>query len=144
MADCIYSRSPAYEHTSQSGKQYTQVYTDCRTVCLLDEALDSGDYKAVKDVRRAYEDELKSLNLDTKSETEEMTIGQRIEQYEEHDPIPKPDKELLDVDGVQKYITSNFLYPVKRMFGLATEEEEQQIYEHDGYGGSGKVIEEDE
>lgn len=110
---------------------------------LLDEALDSGDYKAVKDVRRAYEDELKSLNLDTKSETEEMTIGQRIEQYEEHDPIPKPDKELLDVDGVQKYITSNFLYPVKRMFGLATEEEEQQIYEHDGYDGSDKVIEKD-
>lgn len=36
--------------------------------------------------------------------TDTLTFGQMLEKWEEHDPLPEPDPELRDVDGMTKYI----------------------------------------
>lgn len=97
---------------------------------MLDDALNGGDVKEIKDLRKSYEDELNALNLNIKdSEEDTKTYGEMIKAYEEHSPVPEPDDDLKDIDGISKYVKKNFLNPVKRMLGYASEEEEQEIYE---------------
>lgn len=108
-------------------------YAQCVKIKVaLDSAITGGDSNDIKRLQETYQKQLSALGLNiTKNEEEEKTIGERIKFYEENHPIPQPDPDLQDVDKVNNYIVRNFLYPVKRMFGQATEEEIQQIYEQD-------------
>lgn len=96
----------------------------------VDEALESGELRAVQGLRKAYADDLKDLGLDVKqaSEDDERTLGVRIAEWERHDPIPESN-EFSDIDMIQEYIDKWFLIPMKRVFGRASEEEISRLYE---------------
>lgn len=95
----------------------------------VDEAL-MTDIKSVAQLRKAYADDLKDLGLDVKqsSEDDTRTLGVRIAEWERHDPVPEI-SEFGDVDNIQGYISKWFLTPLKRVFGRASEEEINQLYE---------------
>lgn len=96
----------------------------------VDTALEDGDVKTVPQLRKAYADDLKDLGLDIKqsSEENERTLGMRIADWEKNSPIPD-DKEFDDVDNISDYINKWFLIPMKRVFGRASEEEVNKLYE---------------
>lgn len=97
----------------------------------LNKALKSGsDHKEVTALKKLYEDNLKALGLDidAASKDEEQKLGVRIRNWETHSPIPT-DESLSDVDNVEKYITKWFVNQMKRVFGRATEEEINELYE---------------
>lgn len=97
----------------------------------LDDALESGDSKTIPSLRKTYTDDLKNLGLDlTSVGAEEVgSLGTRIRDWELTKPIPVPDKELSDVDNIQGYIEKYFVIPLKRVFGLASEDEVNSLYE---------------
>lgn len=94
-----------------------------------DQALDDGVAKDIKIAKEAYTKDLKELGLDTISNDGEKLIGVRIKEWELHSPVPEPDDELKDVDGVMDYITKFFLIPMKRVFNFATQEEIEKLDE---------------
>lgn len=108
-------------------RRYTQNVKLGRAV---DRALEDGDVKSVPQLRKAYADDLKDLGLDVKqsSEENERTLGMRIADWEKHSPIPDK-SEFDDADGIKDYIHKWFLIPMKRVFGRASEEEINQLYE---------------
>lgn len=96
----------------------------------VDDALEGGDVKTVPALRKAYAEDLKELGLDVKqsSEDDTRTLGVRIAEWERNAPIPDGG-EFNDVDSIQEYINKWFLIPMKRVFGRATEEEINKLYE---------------
>lgn len=96
----------------------------------VDTALETGDVKSVPQLRKAYADDLKDLGLDVKqsSEDDTRTLGVRIAEWERHDPIPESN-EFDDVDNIKEYVSKWFLIPMKRVFGRASEEEINKLYE---------------
>lgn len=96
----------------------------------IDEVLESGDFKLISQLRKAYSDDLKDLGLDVKQSADDnkLTLGMRIAEWEKNAPIPD-NSEFDDVDHIQKYVTKWFLTPMKRVFGRASEEEINSLYE---------------
>lgn len=65
--------------------------------------------------------------------TDQATFGTLIRQFENEHPIPEPEEEWKDVDGVRKYMRVWFLGHLSRMLGLDNkyaDEYEQEIKEH--------------
>jgi len=65
--------------------------------------------------------------------TDQATFGVLIKKYENERPIPEPDEEWKDVDGIGKYISVWFLGHLCKMLGISNEyslmyEEEMQKY----------------
>lgn len=99
----------------------------------LDEAFKTGDYKAITQLRKAYEDDLKSLGLDevlSSKDNSSKTVGQKIKEIELKRPIPARE-EYKDPTGIREYIQKWFIIPMKRNFGLADEKEEASLYEQE-------------
>lgn len=113
--------------TPHEEKRYVQ---NVKLGKAVDTALETGDVKVIPQLRKAYTDDLKDLGLDVKqsSEDDTRTLGVRIAEWERHDPIPESN-EFNDVDMVQEYIEKWFLIPMKRVFGRASEEEMNKLYE---------------
>lgn len=64
------------------------------------------------------------------SSTDDLTFGQLIEKWEQEKPIPEPEDQFKDVDGIGKYIRVWFAGHLARALGLKggrTEEYEQEI-----------------
>lgn len=62
--------------------------------------------------------------------TDDLTFGQLIEKWEQEKPIPEPEDEFKDVDGIGKYIRVWFAGHLAKALGLKggrTEEYEQEI-----------------
>ena len=99
---------------------------------VLNDSLKDGDSKAITAMRKAYADDLKELGLDSvlnaKSDTGE-NLGQRIKFYENNKPIPDRE-EFDDVAGIKGYVSKWFIIPLKRVFGMATEEEVGSLYDN--------------
>ena len=97
----------------------------------LDDALESGDSKTIPNLKKAYKDDLKNLGLDVSSVSSDDvgTLGTRIHDWENSKPVPSLSKEFEDVDGINNYVTRFFSNTMKRVFGLATEEEVNSIYD---------------
>lgn len=98
---------------------------------VLNESLKDGDAKAISSMRKAYADDVKELGLDSvlnaKSDTGE-NLGQRIKFYENNKPIPDSE-EYEDVANIKSYVTKWFIIPMKRAFGMASEEEVSSLYD---------------
>ena len=98
---------------------------------VLNEALQGGDYKAISQLRKAYNDDLKELGFDSvlnaKDDSGE-SLGQRIQKYETTRPIPDR-AEFEDASQIKKYIEKWFIIPLKRTFGLANEKEVESLYD---------------
>lgn len=62
--------------------------------------------------------------------TDDLTFGQLIEKWEQEKPIPEPEEQFKDVDGIGKYIRVWFAGHLAKALGLKggrTEEYEQEI-----------------
>lgn len=76
-----------------------------------------------KDLTKTLQDLLATANLQpkqTKDNTlaEQNTFGTLIRKWENEKPIPEPDPEWKDVDGIAKYITVYFLGHLCKMMGI--------------------------
>lgn len=52
------------------------------------------------------------------SASDTLTFGQMIEKWENEAPVPEPDEQFKDVDGIQKYITVFFKGALAKCMGL--------------------------
>jgi hypothetical protein len=76
-----------------------------------------------KDLTKTLQDLLATANLQpkqTKDNTlaEQNTFGTLIRKWENEKPIPEPDEEWKDVDGIVRYITVYFLGHLCKMMGI--------------------------
>lgn len=100
---------------------------------VLNEALKSGDFKAITQLRKSYNDDLKELGFDSvlnSKDNSSETIGQRIQKYEMIKPVPDRE-EYDDASGIKRYVEKWFIIPLKRTFGLADEKEVASLYEEE-------------
>lgn len=79
--------------------------------------------QSTKDLTKTLQDLLATANLQpkqTKDNTlaEQNTFGTLIRKWENEKPIPEPDEEWKDVDGIAKYITVYFLGHLCKMMGI--------------------------
>lgn len=79
--------------------------------------------KALIDAQRSFQDLLGTANLkpvqnSKDSVAENNTFGTLIKKWEDEDPIPEPDPEWKDVDGIVRYITVYFLGHLCKMMGI--------------------------
>lgn len=64
--------------------------------------------------------------------SDSLTFGQMLEKWEEHDPLPEPDPELQDVDGMTKYIHT-WLGWILKALGIKnayTQEYEEEVQKY--------------
>ncbi|WP_143322765.1 hypothetical protein [Clostridium sp. HBUAS56010] len=78
---------------------------------------------ATKDLTKTLQDLLATANLQpkqTKDNTlaEQNTFGTLIRKWENEKPIPEPDEEWKDVDGIVRYVTVYFLGHLCKMMGI--------------------------
>ena len=77
----------------------------------------------VKDAMDAFQSLLGSANLkpvqrNDNALADSQSFGTLIKKFEEEKPIPEPDPEWKDVDGIVKYITVYFLGHLCKMIGI--------------------------
>lgn len=101
----------------------------------------SGDSKARNEAIKAFQDLLGTANLQPKQTKgadsamiEANTLGTLIEKWENDKPIPDPDPDFQDVDGIKHFITVWFLGHLCKMLGIkndAAEEYEREKSKYD-------------
>ena len=74
----------------------------------------SGNSKEVADAMKTFQDLLGSANLKPAQQNDnaladQNTFGTLIKKWEDEDPIPDPDPEWEDVDGIKKLVRTFFL-----------------------------------
>ena len=75
---------------------------------------------------KTLQDLLGSANIKPVQETgantsEQVTFGTLIKKFENNKPIPEPDEEFKDVDGIMKYISIWFFGHLCKMLGIKNE-----------------------
>ena len=76
-----------------------------------------------KDLIKSYNDLMSAANLQPKQNvgnaaTDALSFGQLIEKWEQEEPIPEPDEEFKDVDGIGKYISVYFYGHLCKALGI--------------------------
>lgn len=76
-----------------------------------------------KDLDRTYTELLSSINILPRQNSssglaDTLSFGQLIEKWEENEPVPDPDPEFADCDGIGKYIRVWFKGHLARALGL--------------------------
>ena len=98
---------------------------------MLNKALHDGDFKAITQLRKSYNDDLKELGFDSvlnaKDDSGE-SLGQRIQKWETTKPVPDRE-EFEDASGIMKYILKWFIIPMRRNLGMADEKEVESLYD---------------
>lgn len=79
--------------------------------------------ESTKDLDKTLQDLLDTANLKPKQTNmdalaEDRTFGQLIRLWENEKPIPEPDDDFKDVDGIGKYISVFFLGHLAKMVGI--------------------------
>jgi len=95
----------------------------------------TGDTKKIKEATDTYQSLMTSANIKPNQVNENAlaevnTFGTLIKQWENHKPIPKPDPEWEDVDGIGHYFRAWVLSPILEMFKLKNpyrEEYEEEL-----------------
>lgn len=122
--------------THQEQKRYV---LNVKLSQALDQVIENGEVKQIKPMREAYTKDLKELGLDMDaSDKEAKTLGQRIQYWEQNEPIPTIGKEFQDVDKIKYYFTKFFTIPMKRVFGQATDEEIAMLHDLEEGVNNGK------
>lgn len=80
--------------------------------------------ESTKDLETTYLNNLKAGGWSPNQNTEDTTgldcFGQFIDRIEDNDPIPDPDPEWEDVDGIKDYIDAFYKIPTAESIGLKT------------------------
>ena len=94
-------------------------------ICLVQRNIwkANRDGKDTKDLVKSLNDLMAAGNLQPKQNvnnaaTDSLTFGQLIEKWELEEPIPEPDPEFKDVDGIRKYITVWFFGHLCKALGI--------------------------
>ena len=96
-------------------------------ICLMElqitSAIQSGDDKAVASAMKAFNDLLGSANIKPVQNkdnalADQNTFGTLIQKWENEEPIPEPDPEWKDVDGIGKYVKTWFKGHLCKMLGI--------------------------
>ncbi len=111
-----------------------------RTICLsqlnIQKAQQGGG--RVTDAMKAFQDLLASCNLQPRQNTnddfaEQNTFGILIKQFEQEKPLPTPDPEWADVDGIKRYVDTWFLGHLCHILHITNDCEEQYRREIEKY-----------
>lgn len=97
-----------------------------KQICILEEMInrDAAEGKPVDKNMNMLNTLLGSLNQkpvqkkEADSSSDNTTFGEWIRKWENLRPIPEPDPELRDVDGIVRYITVFFFGHLARMLGI--------------------------
>lgn len=97
-----------------------------KQICILEEIInrDAAESKPVDKNMNMLNTLLGSLNQkpvqkkEADSSSDNTTFGEWIRKWENLRPIPEPDPELRDVDGIVRYITVFFFGHLARMLGI--------------------------
>lgn len=108
-------------YTMESKAQEDLLVEICKVKLKLHDADINGE--DTKDLIKSYQDLMASLNVrpdkkDVKGIADAKSLGQMIEMWEEHDPIPEPSEEFKDVDRIGWYIDVFFKGHLSKMMGL--------------------------
>lgn len=115
----------------QTEVEKQRYYMNCQLKLTLNEAYRMGDVKVIPNLRKAYEDDSKAIGLESVLNTKEddvESIGERIRGWERTKPVPVHE-DLDDVNNIKDYLRKWFRIPLKRDFGLASEQEVAELYE---------------
>jgi len=113
-----------------------------RDLCIIklqqNKALQNNDVDSFTKLGNLFQKTLASANLqpiqeDASDKTGEKPLGVMIQMFENERPIPNPDPEWEDVDGIVRFITIYFLGHLSKMLGIknkyaAMYEEEMDKY----------------
>ena len=93
----------------------------CITQLQIQKATQNGD--KIEQLMNAYQNLLGSANIKPNQTNEnaladQNTFGTLIQKWETEKPIPEPDPEWKDVDGILKYISTWFLGHLCKMMGV--------------------------
>jgi len=98
-----------------------------RELCIIklqmNVALKDNNVELYTKLMKTYQDTMKSANLqplqeDANDKASEKPIGVMIKMFEDERPIPKPEPEWEDVDGIVRYITIYFLGHLCKMLKI--------------------------
>jgi hypothetical protein len=108
-------------YTIESKAQEVLLIEICKAELKLHEADINGE--DTKDLIKSLQDLMGSLNIrpnqkDAKGIADAKSLGQMIEMWEEHDPIPEPDDDFKDVDRIGFLIDVFFKGHLAKMMGL--------------------------
>ena len=125
-----------YEYLTNKYNEYISTY-ECETP-VMEELLKQAAFESLEILikRKNNQDASKHLknlqdilgtaNIKPNQETganatDQMTYGLLIKKWENEDPIPEPDEEWKDVDGIGKYIRIWFLGHLCKILGIVNE-----------------------
>lgn len=114
-----------------------------KTICFSQLNMLKAQQSGSKQIEsyKAFQDLLGSANIkpaqsnDT-SLAEQNTFGTLIQKWENEKPIPEPEPEWKDVDGIRKYISTWFLGHLAKMFKIPNDCSEMYEEECQKYGVS--------
>lgn len=125
-----------YVYLTEKYRRYTDTY-ECETPTmeelLQQAAFESLEIRNKRTMRQDVSKNLKNLqdilgaaNIKPVQETganatEQATFGVLIKKYENEKPIPEPEEEWKDVDGIGRYISIWFLGHLCKMLGIVNE-----------------------
>jgi hypothetical protein len=98
-----------------------------RELCVIklqqNKALQSNNIDLYEKLTKLYQKTLESANLkplqeDAAEKSGEKPLGVMIQMFENERPVPKPDPEWEDVDGIVRFITIYFLGHLSKMLNL--------------------------
>jgi hypothetical protein len=116
----------------------TCIISVCVAQLNLRRAQQNNDNKAANDAMKTFQELLNTAKLSPRQTKEDQlgeseTFGTLIKLWEKDAPIPDPDPELSDVDGIQSKISTFFFGHLAKMFHINndyTEQYEKNIAEY--------------
>lgn len=95
----------------------------CMSQLSIQRANQSGDPKKVELAMKAFQELLgtaaiKPTQTNDNTFADQNTFGTLIQKWENERPIPEPDPEFEDVDGIRRYVSAYFLGHLCKMMGI--------------------------
>lgn len=110
-----------YEVNTKALEQCIQAL--CVSSLNIRRAQQSNDSKATQLAMKSFQEMLSTAKLAPKQHKEDSfaeteTFGTLIKRWEDDKPIPEPEDEFADVDGIRKLVTVFFFGHLCKMFNL--------------------------
>ena len=95
----------------------------CMSQLSIQRANQSGDPRKVELAMKAFQELLgtaaiKPTQTNDNTFADQNTFGTLIQKWENERPIPEPDPEFEDVDGIRRYVSAYFLGHLCKMMGI--------------------------
>lgn len=106
-----------------------------KAICLAQlnvrRAQSAGNNKSVAESMKALTDLMANCNLTPRQASEianssstQMCLGQLIKRIEDEDPIPEPQEEFKDPDGIRKYLSTFFFGHLAKALHIKNDDQE--------------------